>query len=188
MGWVIEKRPAKRLPVLDFEGKATVVMGGAMGGLWAEKAKRVRIKYEIGFAQYAAALSISILKPRHRKTTHYRQTADSVACAVLLGHGHNEESIRKCSHTHITEETLRYPNRESAAADRATMNSVLGYCELHSGELLALEMFGLNFFESNYRDDKRPQSLSEIFGDRECLIEEYEQQVKTWKRESEVQA
>jgi hypothetical protein len=83
---------------------------------------------------------------------------------------------------------FRYSNRQAAAAQTQTMNSILGYAKKHSDRLLAIELFGLNFFESNYRDDKRPQSLSEIFGDRECLIEEYEQQVKTWKRESEVQA
>jgi hypothetical protein len=177
--------------VLDFKDDATVVMIGAMGLLIIERAKRVRIKYEIGFAQYAAALSISILKPRHRKTTHFQQTAEHVACAVLRGCNHTEQSIRRCSHSHVTEEMLRYPNREAAAENLESMNSILGYCELHSGELLVLEMFSWNFFESNYVFDgvsRRKQSLFEIFGDRECLIEEYEQQVKTWKRESEVQA
>jgi hypothetical protein len=188
MGWVIEKRPAKRLPVLDFEGEATAIVPGAMGFFSARKARRVVVTYHVGVAQHTTELEILVWEPKKRNHTIFSRTAESVACVVLNGRDHDERSIRNCTHNYFTEDMFRYSNRQAAAAQTQTMNSILGYAKKHSDRLLAIELFGLNFFESNYRDDKRPQSLSEIFGDRECLIEEYEQQVKTWKRESEVQA
>jgi hypothetical protein len=188
MGWFIEKRLAKRLPVLDFEGKATFVMIDVYGSVFAQNAMKVSVEYYIG--KNGASLSVCLRKPRKQKGTHYKKAAESVACAVFAGHDHNEKAIGRCVHTFFSDEIFCYPNREMAAANAKSMNAILAYAEKHSNHLLALELFGLNYFESHYRADRydRKQTLFEIFRDRESLIEDYEEEIRTLKHDSEVQA
>jgi hypothetical protein len=201
MTMVTEIREAQRLPVLKHEGKVTIVKDGSEG-LSATLAVAAEACYEISYAQYHANLSVLIKKPRHRKWNVISRTTESVGLAILDGHDHGLDEISNCTAEHFTPEMFVYANREAAVAQSSQFNSLLSYCRQHQGEVLALELFGWNFFESSYPDEQRRYScgcenmkknkptgidcLKTIFPDRWQLVENYQKQVRSWRASAAV--
>lgn len=199
MNMVTEIREAQRLPVLKHEGKVTIVKDG-FEGLSATLAVAVEASYEINFAQYHANLNVVLRKPRHRKWNVISRTTEHVGLAILDGHDHRLDEISSCTADYFKPEMFVYPNREYAVEQSSQFNSLLSYCRQHQAEVLALELFGWNFFESSYPDEQRRYScgcenmkknkptgidcLKAIFPDRWQLVETYQKEILSWRAES----
>jgi hypothetical protein len=198
---VTEVRQAQRLPVLEHEGKATIVTE-CSEELFVRQAVAVQAYYEVDWAQYHATLFVRFRKPRHRKYCAFNRTGESVCVAVLSGHHHSSDEISRCTAEHFTPEIFVYENRQAAVWQSAKMNSILSYCRQHQSEVLALELFGWNFFESHYPDEQRRYScgcenmkknkptgldcLKAIFPDRWQQVEKYQQKIQSWRASAAV--
>jgi hypothetical protein len=196
MTLVTELREAQRLPVLKHEGKATIVTDGVRGISLTEVAA-VEVVYEIDCAQHHSMLHLRYRSPRKRNRSHVQQAGESVCVAVLLGHDYQSLDISSSTESFFSPAMFPDWSRESGIDHARRRNSILGFCHLRQEKLLAMEMFRLNFFESDYRDAQRRFScgcertkknnptgvdcLKAIFPDRWQLVETYQQQILSWR-------
>lgn len=201
MTMVTEIREAQRLPVLKHEGKATIVTDGVRGISLTEVAA-VEVEYEIDYAQHHSMLHLRYRSPRKRNRSHVTQAGEFVCSAVLLGHGCQSLDISNSTDSFFSQAMFPDWTRESGIDHARRRNSILGFCNLRKEKLLAMEMFRLNFFESDYRDAQRLFScgcegtkknnptgvdcLKAIFPDRWQLVEKYQQEIRSWRASAAV--
>jgi hypothetical protein len=197
---VTEIREAQRLPVLKHEGKVTIVTAGARWIHTTEVAE-VEAEYDTDFAQYHSRLYLKFRQPRKKNFSFQEQTAESVCAAIIRGHGHSVQAIESSTDKFFSPAMFPHCNPMWQVEAARLRNAVLGYCGQQ--DVLAVEMFGLNFFESDYwvANSNRFQCgcerikrnsptgidcLKAIFPDRWQQVERFEKKIVRWHSPSMV--